>query len=338
VLFPTDLRCDPGDIERRGIGIDLGHRQVFAADGTWRKIPRHRIVSRVGIMASLYFECGCDVEKRRAALACLQEYLSLCPDAITHYDLGDGGWPRRWRDGGLPPPYRESRRLMEPSFYLSMKRYKRAEHDDPTLYRFLLLASDGSAGAPLSNIKVHFPPSIVFADPDRFIALIGRWSSALAVVHGTAGLGALSVPGTEMDEPYHYPWLLNYPALEYDAVGAYFSEVRFTGAHRRPRSSNWLTILGPTNVAALGGTAAMTASLTPEMAMIDQDGVVIVRAAALPTLGDAANGGVPRGYRSVARLIRPIRFQEYRYDVIRVPFTMATHGAEETLNWIRRFD
>lgn len=63
MLFPTDLRCDPGDIERRGIGIDLGHRQVFAADGTWRKIPRHRIVSRVGIMASLYFECGCDVEK-----------------------------------------------------------------------------------------------------------------------------------------------------------------------------------------------------------------------------------------------------------------------------------
>ena len=63
---------------------------------------------------------------------------------------------------------------------------------------------------------------------------------------------------------------------------------------------------------------------------------LLVRACALPSLGDAANGGLPEGYRTIARIIKPIRFEGYKFGVIKEPFLVK--GPEVTLQWLRRFD
>src|SRR3712207_9238478 len=74
---------------------------------------------------------------------------------------------------------------------------------------------------PLSGLKVHFPPGHVLADPNGFVELIRLWCGRLGAVHGSSGLGVLTEVGreTSLQTPYHYPFLKQYPALEYDAMG-----------------------------------------------------------------------------------------------------------------------
>lgn len=340
MLFPKDLTGDPEQIETRGLLIRFGRRQVLTKDGRWQYEYFHDVQTRIGILTSLYFEDGWQEIKRRALLTCLEEYLSLFPDGVTHYDTGNGGWPRRWKGDGIPLCYLDPKNFKrDRTFHFSMKVYKETEHDKPSLYHFIAFGHDESDNSRRpSGAKIHFPPSFVFADPDRFIDLLRRWSERLDVVHGSAGLGVLTIPGTESYDAFSYPWLIQYPALEYDAMGCYFSEVRHSGAHGRPRSSNWLTILGADNVALLGGRSVVERALAPETSMTQYGAGIILRACALPALGDPANGGIPEGYRTIARLIKPIRFEGYRHDVIRVPRDMEVEGAETTLTWIRRFD
>ncbi|KQT91009.1 hypothetical protein ASG60_21545 [Methylobacterium sp. Leaf469] len=98
-----------------------------------------------------------------------------------------------------------------------------------------------------------------------------------------------------------------YPALEYDAMGDYWSETRF-GGYEVPRASNWLTLLGG----------------------------VLIRAGQAPVVDSNGIGGIPQAYRDAARIIKPIRFEGYEYGIIEVP--EEKDDLEETLKWVRRFD
>ena len=122
-------------------------------------------------------------------------------------------------------------------------------------------------------------------------------------------------------------------------MGSYWSECSWTG-YRQPRSSNWLTILGNENVELLGGVAPIGEQLRSDVNLIEiKDGGLILRASKLPALGDLRTGGIPEGYRDVARLMRPIRYEGYEFGVIKLPFATDRAGdLTETLKWIRRFD
>ncbi|MEF2074784.1 type VI immunity family protein [Consotaella aegiceratis] len=292
---------------------------------------------------SLYFLEGWRQDKRRGLLDCLSDYLGFFAENVTHFQTLQKRGYRRWSKDGLPEPYRKMDSIgSEEDFYFSMIEDNPEESDDPSLWRISTFGfSRNDKNRPLSGLKAHFPPSFVFDDPDRFVQLVRSWSERLGAIHGSAGLGALSVPGSEtMKDAYYYPWLMHYPALEYDAMGDYWSEVRH-GGYRQPRSSNWLTALGDDNVAALGGASAVKAQLTEEMTLSVYDGGVLIRASQLPALGDPATGGIPEGYRTAARIIKPIRFEGYQFSVIKLPRHLNT-GREgrlaETLSWIRRFD
>jgi hypothetical protein len=326
--FPTDLKLDPVDIEERGV---------------LRDDVVNKIRSRVGILLSIYFLEGWRPEKRRALLTNLQEYLYHFADNVTHYQVGDENRYRRWDGDGLPKPYRDLDQIDESEeLYCSMIQDDPKESDDPSLWRFIAFGfSQSKKRRPLSGLKAHFPPSFVFANPDRFVDLVRTWSERVGAIHGSAGLGALSVPGWETSEDaYYYPWLMQYPALEYDAMGDYWVESE-DGGYERARSSNWLTILGRDNAFELGGVPKIQARFTSGMSLEYYDGGIVIRAGKLPALGDQANGGIPEAYRTVARLIKPIRFEEYRWSIIKLPPHLNT-GREarlaETMQWIRRFD
>ncbi|KQO56601.1 hypothetical protein ASF22_08570 [Methylobacterium sp. Leaf87] len=74
-----------------------------------------------------------------------------------------------------------------------------------------------------------------------------------------------------------------YPALEYDAMGDYWSETRF-GGYEVPRASNWLTLLGDANIARLGGEDAIRSQLTPELSLAPYAGGVLIRAGQAPVV------------------------------------------------------
>lgn len=325
---PTDLKLNPKDIEERGILRD-------GQDNTIR--------SRVGVMVSIYFLEGWRKEKREALLANLGDYTAQFARHLTHYQCSSVKRYKKWDQKDIPQVIWDDMDASEKeTFYFSMRHLDSKETDDPELYRIFAFGFDAiDKGRQLSGLKAHFPPSFVFEDPNRFIKLIQTWSQRLGAVHGSAGLGALSVPGWELDNAYYYPWLIQYPALEYDAMGLYFNATE-NGGYQHPRSSNWLTILGKENVAELGGAASISEQIIRGMGFIeDKNGGVVIRASDLPALGDKASGGIPEGYKVAAKIIKPIRFEGYKWNVIKLPSSFGTNREvrlAETLNWIRRFD
>jgi hypothetical protein len=119
-------------------------------------------------------------------------------------------------------------------------------------------------------------------------------------------------------------------------MGDYFVESEENEGYIWPRSSNWLTLLGNNNVEALGGVKSIRDKLTPEMALLPFDGGILVRASEMPALGNPDMSGIPEGYFTIARIIKPIRFEGYKYNVLKAPFR--NKNAAVTLSWIRRFD
>jgi hypothetical protein len=319
VQIPTDLRLDPVDIEERGV--------LCANSG---------ILSRVGILLSIYFLEGWRREKRQALLQILEDYLSRFASDITHYHDGERSG-RRWSGEGLPESYRNLDGI-DPDDQLSyhMWRFDPEDGDDASLWRIMGRGfARNNTTRRLSGLKAHFPPSFVFADPDRFLEVVRLWCDRLGALHGSAGLGVMTIPGSEEQAPYHYPFLMHYPGLEYDAMGSYWSQTRH-GGYEKARSSNWLTILGDDNVGALGGLEAIHPGLRTGIDLGSYNGGIILRAGALPTLGNPENGGIPEAYRTVARLIKPIRFEGYRWGIIKPPEPL--NALDVTLAWIRRFD
>ena len=270
-------------------------------------------------------------------LSVLNDYLSAFADKVTHYQKPDARRVSRWDGKGLPAPYRSLADIGENKGFYHHMLHAPKPSNDPALWRIMAFGFDKRDGTRrLSGLKVHFPPSYVFSDPSGFVALLREWCGRLDAVHGSGGLGVLTVPGEESSwRPVHYPFMLRYPALEYDAMGAYWSEVRFSG-YEKPRSSNWLTILGQHNVNAIGGAPKIQEKLLPEMELYPYENGIIIRTGHLPELGDGPTNSMPEAYRAAARIIKPIRFEGYEWSVMKVP--AHTNGLEATLNWIRRFD
>jgi hypothetical protein len=323
--MPTQdpIRLDPEDIEARGM--------LLAPNSD-------RVVSRVGALLSIYFLEGWRQDKRQSLVAILEDYLSRFADKLTHYQKRGLRKLSRWDGQGVPGAYRALADLGEAhEFSYHMQRFDPQQDDDPSLWRIMAFGfAKLNVTRRLSGLKVHFPPSYVFSDPDRFVELVGRWCSRLDAVHGSGGLGVLTVPGEEITrQPHHYRLLLRYPALEYDDMGSYWSETRRSG-YDKPRSSNWLTILGSENVQTLGGAREIRSKLSPEMALEHYAHGVVIRAGLLPELGDGTTNTVPEAYRIAARIIKPIRYEGYAFSVIKVHDDL--NGLDETLKWIRRFD
>jgi len=271
-------------------------------------------------------------------LQILGEYKRLCDGKLEYYQLKNSKTMKRWRRDELPPAYvRMGEAGESEKFYYHMIGFDPAEPDDPSFYRILGFGFPTTdTSRPLSAVKIHFHPKSLLDDPNKLVTMISRWCGLVDALHGSVGLGVLTEPGSEtFGRPIHYPLLKRFPAAEYDDMGGFFSESR-QGGYESPRSSNWLTILGDPNIARLGGAEAIRAELDPGMTLVDYQGGKIIRAGDYPALGDGETGEVPPAYRTAARIIKPIRFEGYKYSVIKVPDGLVP--LEETLKWIRRFD
>lgn len=295
-------------------------------------------------MASLYFVDGWTEAVRCALLSILDDYLDLFGDRISEFQAGNDSRLRRHTGKDIPAPYLDPVAICDESalFYCQMMS-KPEGGSDPCELRFMAFGNPRPTlplSQPLSGLKLYLPAQLLLETPDRAAELLSDWAARLPIVHGTAGLAALSDPGGELQAAWWWPWLEAYPGLDYDAMGSYWSELRENaGDFWKPRASNWLTFLGPLAVDVLGGPGKLTASLETEVELSKAGRVMMLRAGPLPVLGSAATGGVPAGWRSVARLIRPIRFETYKYSTICFPevFDRGTRLAR-MLEWIRRFD
>lgn len=325
---PADLRLASDDIETRGI---LRH-------------PRGGVKSRLGGMASLYFTEGWEPSTRHALLSILQDYLGLFGDGIARFKLAQEKRMRLYPGHGIPAQYRDAAEIGDKDALFYIHLMSEGDGDsDPRRLRFLAFANPVDRlprGRPLSGLKLHLPTALLLDTPDEAVRLLADWAGRLQIAHGTAGLAALSEPGAEDQGAWWWPWLEAYPGLDYDAMGSYWSELRRDTAQLwRPRASNWLTFLGSRAVEALGGRGAVAAALDRTVDLSAAGGALVLRAGPAPALGSAATGGIPEGWRSVAGLIRPIRFEGYAASVIRFG-DRGDRAANlgRMSSWLRRFD
>lgn len=332
--FPKDLKQEIEDIEERGYLRDL---------------QRNAVKSRVGLMFSLYFAEPWKNSARQGLLDVLSDYLHHFGQEATHYQYAGQKKLRRYKWPGLPPGYEEATDATEHDMVsMFVQRRDLKNTDDPTDTLYL------GFGTPIDNfvrktavVKFHIP--IKWLDePDYIAQFVTRCAGYTHAIHGSGGLGALSTPGLETStQAYWLPWLQTYPALEYDDSGGYISEASSVAFEKKDdswrlaRASNWLTILGNDLIQRIGGRHVIEYQMIDGMQIYDYDGGIVIRASERPTLGDAANGGIPEGYRVTARIIKPVRFEGYEYGVIQSPPGYADgkeEGAKLTLDWLRRFD
>ena len=95
-------------------------------------------------------------------------------------------------------------------------------------------------------------------------------------------------------------------------------------------------MLGDENIAAIADGSSLRYRLAPGMSLLQFEGGAIIRTGLLPEWGDATNDIIPPNYKIAATLIKPIRFNAYKWGIMNVPEPL--DYTEESLKWLRRFD
>lgn len=126
-----------------------------------------------------------------------------------------------------------------------------------------------------------------------------------------------------------------FPGLDYNDSSLWRTRTRKTDG-RAIRTTNWLTVLDEGFVAQLDGLKKLTETLGPACPVYTYDGGVVVQAGPHAELGDLNRRNIPEHYRTVARVLKPLRFEAYRMGMLKVPDPL--DAREETLAWIARFD
>jgi hypothetical protein len=299
---------------------------------------------RGGAFAELHFSGGEHADRRASLLQVWKRYFALFPRNLTHFLPNDGNRLVSITDMQFPTHFDEILATISSDEYFDGRL---AGYEDssktawPPTYMITGAGKWDRAKTELSNTYAHFPAPWVLENAESFISELLAWCHILKPRHGIAGLSVLrnpSSPAYSMKDSRIFPFLKRYPGLDYTDTSQ-FSLVTRREKEQKIRGSNWLTVLDDTFVSNLGGRAKLNEAIAqePEVIIHDWDGGILIQAGVLPELGDSNQGRTPPHFKSVAKLVKDIRFEGYaRKGYFRVPSPL--EEVEETLKWVARFD
>lgn len=323
-----------GDLDKLAVVSDRGFTKV-----------------RIGFVVTLFFTEGNTPEKRLAFTEILRHYYATFGDAVTHYQKINAGRLSRIKDASFLDHYEQNatRSTVDDSedpgansFTPHLYGYPNGEEkDEPSLYYCGGTSRPISEWFPpgsISYLNAHIPASWVAQNGyPALVELVRRWCGILKPIHGTAGLGTLFDQGSSRQNSglIAFPLVKRFVGLDYNDSGRWTVESDESSA-RVIRTTNWLTVLDDDFVVQLGGLNKLTDALGPDCPVHPYEGGVIVQAGPQAELGDFNRRLIPEHYRTVARALKPLRFEDYRRGLLKVPD--ALDAAEETKAWIARFD
>ncbi|EGO8362118.1 DUF3396 domain-containing protein [Escherichia coli] len=169
---------------------------------------------------------------------------------------------------------------------------------------------------------------------DSLLEMAFQWCNQIQPAHGNAGLYFCPTIGRS-GASYYYALMQRHPGIDYinriDLIHA------TQGCFNRVKGVNWLTILNDEIVEELGGLEYCKKQIEPECYIEKWKGGIIIIAGPLPQCGDTYNNFIPERYKKVAKLIRPVRVNDYRgrkFLKLDAPFDNET----ELNKWLKRFD
>jgi Protein of unknown function (DUF3396) len=303
------------------------------------------VVTRVGLRVSLKFQNGHTIEQRQAGLRVMNSYFDQFKEHLTHWLPTIGGSPRKIKPG-IRPPIEQIEALADVGEYYGsvISGYAEGqEADEPAPYQADLTCVWDKESHENSYFEAQIPLSwCVNHGFEHVRELVQDWSAELGAVHGTAGISLLFDDGDGSNYlKFSYFLLKKFPGLDYENQATFsvqvFSRRSENGGPFKIRTINWLTMLGDTIIAELGGRDRMREELGPDCPMFDYDGGTIIQAMPVPELGSTEDGYIPEGYKKVAKLTKPVLFEGYSRSLFQnLPSPL--DDREETLKWIRRFD
>ena len=160
------------------------------------------------------------------------------------------------------------------------------------------------------------------------------WCERLKPAHGSAGFCFAYTPAMELQPKWTWPLLQRYPGMGHHDIIDFTLSVEET--YNRIKGVNWLTILGDQIVTELGGVDRIQSELGSQCWIHTYVGGIIIIAGPVPQLGDTYADIIPERYKSVAKITRTVRFENYEYPLLTLPEPI--DSLEATLKWIRRFD
>lgn len=296
---------------------------------------RGRVVLRIGMLFTLYFENGHTPEGREAVANCFSDYLALCGEKV------------RW---GLHPkggPFQDLSRKSIPS---PAEWFADASPDENGIWEFYY--HGGSSPEEASDIRVHGVgarkwqsetqgrlsyfsaalPITWFADRDgNFPELVLGWCRRLNPVSGYGGFGILDSPDpgvASKQQQLTYALARRFPGLEadYPISSVHYLKDGIKGV-------NWLTVIGEPWLEKLGGLPVLQAGLGEPFLLHEYAGGVVIQAGRMPQLGDTNRQMDIAEYRHLARLVKPIRVSDHASFPAWSGF-----DSEKTRAWLARFD
>lgn len=165
-------------------------------------------------------------------------------------------------------------------------------------------------------------------------SLTQQWCERLKPAHGSAGFFFAYAPDMEPQAKFTWPLLQRYPGVDHHDITLF--SVKSQNVNNRIKGVNWLTVLCDEIVSELGGQEFIQLVLGEQCKIHPYNGGVIIVAGPIPQLGDTYVDFVPERYKSVARLTKPVRFENYTRPFLKLPKPI--DAVEATLKWIRRFD
>ena len=299
-----------------------------------------RVAVRLGLVCSLYLNDPANLQVRQRLAQCGDEYQALFGEHLTFYLNPDG-------EGRMQPypsqkislvDYVSQHPSVEQAFAPS---FTGGRHpDDAASHSLEIFAASTNWHKPTLP-AAHFAATIPFGwlkDKDEQRALqklVHGWCQILTPFHGYAGVGLIQA--VDMMEKIRtcrqaYPIAKRFPGLEIDNPSIVAMHIG-DGI----KGVNWLTAFGEDHLNRLGGKDAVREQLDDNFRLYDYPEGVLIQAGPVPQFGDINRQHVPRYYRQLSQIVKPLRMRfPQKHSFIR-----PGNGEDSTTvsnAWLARFD
>lgn len=289
-----------------------------------------RVVIQVGLLVTLYFENGPDLDKRKAVAACFEEYRSMCGGYLRWAHPSNRGFQSLDR-----PPERDPSQwlLREGLEDEGWEFYWHGGKQSDSASHFKVQAMGASKGRTYVSYFSACLPLTWFADyPGDFPSLVQNWCRKLQPLHGYGGIAILESPRLSVAQTHErtvYAMARRFPGLEVD-----YPESHVIYLKDGIKGGSWLTILAEYWILKLGGLFSVRNQLGEGFIPLEYPGGVVIQAGVAPQIGDVNRRISLDLYRRLAQVLQPIRIKEHgRFHSSEDSFDL-----NATKEWLTRFD
>jgi len=295
------------------------------------KDKNNKVIGRVGMLITLYFEDPHNKSLRIAVAQCIENYYSLLKPhlkLVASEELGI----RKLSNYTLPAIADLVTSLDErDSFELMITGANTIK--GTSAYNIGTLLNNKRNYKQVGFLTATFPLGFLEQQENGFFQQwVHDWCKRLSPYHGYAGLGlvnSIEYGSARRNAPMLYPLIQRFPGLEIDMPLSHTQH-----CYESIKSVNWLTILSDSFLQQLGGKTILKNQLGDDFPFYDYPGGTIIQAGLHPQIGDLEKNNIPKHYQQVYRLVQSVQ-AEYPDIIMDTPEDV--NGLEFTQQWLHRF-